>query len=148
MQVLTLHAKCQADGLELVRARGILTTCHSGSQIVADDHGDVGMVIHGIQQSCHTRVREGRVAYHSDGRMLTGIGSTFGHGDAGAHIHTTVDGLEWRQRSQRVATYISEDASIWELGSHFIQGRIDIAMSAALTKLWRTTCQILGSLES
>ena len=59
VQVLTLHAQCQSDGLELVRTSRILSTRHGSSQIVADDHGDVGMVVHGIQQSRHTRVCEG-----------------------------------------------------------------------------------------
>ena len=80
--------------------------------------------------------------------MLSCISRTFGHGDAGTHIHAAVDRLERWQGTQRVATDISEDTCILIFCRHLLEGGIYIAVSASLTELRRTSGEVLGKLES
>ena len=55
-----------------------------------------------------------------------------------------MNGTERRQEAKRVATDIAEDARVVELAQHLVQGCIDIAMAAALAKLWRARSHHIG----
>ena len=86
---------------------------------------------------------EGRIAYDGDSREEACICSTFCHCDAGTHIHTRREGLEWRQSAKRITSDIAKDTMVRIVGKYLIQSCIDISVTTTLTKLWRTGCHIL-----
>ena len=75
---------------------------------------------------------EGAIAYHGKRWVLSSICRTFGHGDAGSHLHASVDGMEWRQCTQGVTSYIAKYLCILVLGcgvwgetpSHMLEDRL------------------------
>ena len=58
-QVLIVEAEAPANGFKLVGSCRILPASHSRCQVVAYDHSYIGVLVDGIEQSCHTRVGEG-----------------------------------------------------------------------------------------
>ena len=93
-------------------------------------------------------MREGGVADHGDGGIHAGVGGSLGHGDGRAHVHATVDGAERRQRAERVAADVAEDAGVGIFGRHLVQGRVDVAVAAALAELGRARREVAGVRES
>ena len=47
------QSQAEADSFELVGTGRILTTGHGGSEVVRNHHGDVGIVVDGIEQAGH-----------------------------------------------------------------------------------------------
>ena len=82
-------------------------------------------------------MRKCRVTDDSDSRPLTSVGSTLGHRDRCTHIHTRVNGAEWRQEAQRIAADITKDTWIVVFLEHLIEGSIDVAVTATLTECRR-----------
>ena len=142
--MLRLHAQAKTDGFELVGAGRVLSARHACGQVVGDDDGDVGFVVHGIQESGHAAVGERRVADDGNSREESGIGSAFGHRDACSHVHTRREALEGRQCSERIATDVAKHTMVGIVGKNLVQCGIDIPVSTTLTELWRTRCHVLG----
>ena len=87
MQMLIAQSESAADGLKLVGAGGVLASGHARGEVVADDDGDVGVLVDGVEQPGHAAVGEGGVADDSHCRPLSCVGCTFCHRDAGSHVH-------------------------------------------------------------
>ena len=147
MQVLRFYTKTEADSLKLIGTGTILTACHSGSEVVGDNNGDVSFLVYGIQEAGHTAVSEGRVTNDSYCRPLTGIRGALGHSDASSHIHTRMNSTVRRQEAQRITTDITKDTGILVLLQHLVKGSVNIAVTAALTQLWRTSSDDVALLE-
>ena len=60
--VLWLNAETAADVLYSACSCRILSTGHTRCKVVGDNNYDVCLLVYSIEQSCHTRVCEGRVA--------------------------------------------------------------------------------------
>ena len=144
LQVILRKTETLTDSLKLVCASRILTTRHGCCQVVADDDGDICILIDGIEQTCHTRVSEGRVTDNCYGRPLTCIRGTLRHRDRSTHIHTRMDGLIRWQETEGIATNIAEYAGIGILLQNFVQSGIDITVTTTLTKCRRTRGDILA----
>ena len=147
MQMLVAQAKSAADGLELIRASRVLTAGHTRCQVVANDHGDVGILVDGIEQTRHTAMSERGVADDGQRRPLSGISSTLCHRDTCTHVDTRMNGLVRRQEAQRVATDVAKDARILILQKHLVESRINVAMAAALAECRWTWSNILAGSE-
>ena len=143
LKVLLAQPQTFTDGLKLIGASRILSTCHRGSEVVADDHCDISILIDSIQQSGHTAMGKGRVADDSHSRPLTCIAGSLGHRDRGSHIHTAMDGLVGWQETEGIATDITKHTGIGILTKHLVKGGIDITVTTALTECWRTWGDIL-----
>ena len=144
MEVIPFYAEGQADGLELVRARGILAAGHGRRQVVGEDDGDGGVVIDRIQETGHAAVGEGGVADDRDGGMDARVGGALRHRDGSAHVHTSVNGPVRRQGAQGVAADVAEHPGLGEIFQDGVQGRIDIPVAASLTELRRPRGQVPG----
>ena len=81
---------------------------------------------------------EGRVAYHGHGGMLTGVGSSFRHGDGGSHIYRSVKGIEGREESKGIATDVTEYFGRLVACEHIVERMVHIAVTATLTEGRRT----------
>ena len=81
LEMFVADTQSAADSLELVGTCRVLSTGHSRCQVVADNHGDISILVDGIEQTSHTRMGKGRVTDDSNGRPLTGIAGTLGHRD-------------------------------------------------------------------
>ena len=138
------QSQSAADSLELARSGRVLTARHGCGEVVAQYHGDVGVLVDGIEQSRHAAVGERGVAYHSHGRPLSGIGGTLCHGDAGTHVYARMYRAERRKEAQRVAANVAEDTRMVVFGQHFVQSLVDIAVSAALTECRRTAYHVVA----
>ena len=141
--MLRLHAETYADGLKLVCSGRVLAACHASGEVVGDDDGDVRLVVDGVEQSRHARVRERRVANDGYCREQSGVGCTFGHRYRRSHVNAARQCLVWRQCAQRVAAYVAEDAVLGIFLSHLVQGGIHVAVSASLAQLWRACGEVL-----
>ena len=139
-----VHAEAEADGLIFVGAGRVLTACHAGGKVVADDHCDAAVLVDGIQQTGHAAMGEGGVADHCNGGAQSGIGGTLGHRDACAHIHAAGQSLKRRQRSQRVAADVAKHAGVGVFVNYLAQGAVHIPVSASLAELRRTAGEVLG----
>ena len=73
LQMIFRETQALADSLELIGTSRILPACHSRSQVIRDNHGDVCILVDGIEQTRHTAVGEGRVADNGDCRPLACI---------------------------------------------------------------------------
>ena len=58
LQMLFADTQATTDSLELVGTSRVLTARHSGGKVVGDDNCDVGILVDGIQQTRHTRMRK------------------------------------------------------------------------------------------
>ena len=56
LQMILREAEALTDGLKLIRAGRILTTRHRRRQVVGDDHGDIRILVDGIEQTRHSRM--------------------------------------------------------------------------------------------
>ena len=128
------ESESATDSLKLIGACRILTTRHSGCQIVGNDDGDVGILVDSIKQSCHSGMCEGGVADNGNGRPLSGIRSSLSHCDRSTHINTRMDGFVRWQETECVATDITKDPGIGIVEQHLIEGCIDVTMATALTE--------------
>ena len=72
----------------------VLSAGHAGGEVIADEYDHVGFAVHAVEQSCYAGVCEGGVTYDGYRRVLSGVGSTFGHCDGGSHLYAGVYGVE------------------------------------------------------
>ena len=99
LQMLVAQAQTTTDSLKLIRTCRVLSTSHRSGKIVTDDNGDVCILVDGIQQTRHSRVRKRRVADDGNSRPLSCITGTFRHRDRSTHVDTRVDGFIRRQET-------------------------------------------------
>ena len=124
-----VYAQATAYILNLTRTCRVLTSGHTRGEVIRDDDNDVGVRVYAVQQTCHTRVGERRVADNCKRGELTSIRSTLGHGDRGTHLHAGINSVEGRQCSKCVAADIAEDAGIFVLGSNLVQCLVHVAVA-------------------
>ena len=141
--MLRLYAKSDTYCLKLIGSCRILTSSHTGGEVVGDNHRDVRLVVHCIQQSRHSRVSECRVADDCNRGEQSCVGGTLRHSDGCTHIHATRQSLERGQCTEGIATDVAEDAMVGIFLSHLVEGGIYVAMAASLAELRRTCGEVL-----
>ena len=97
--MLRRYAQTAAYLLQTAGTGGVLTSCHTGGQVVGYQYHHVGIRVHAVQQTGHAGVGKGAVAYYCYRRMLTRIGGAFGHRHGCTHLDAGVNGVEWREGS-------------------------------------------------
>jgi hypothetical protein len=114
-----------ADGLVIDLVRGItaqglagagmiLATGHGHRAIVEQQHGDVGLVVHGVDQRRYAAVQEGRITDGGDDRFALGAGQRHADrvADAGTHRHASIHGRQRLQGGEGVAADVAGHARI------------------------------------
>lgn len=137
--VLRLDSESLADLLQFSRSGGVLTSGHSGRQVVRDADRDARPGVDAVQKAGHPAVGECGVSDHRHGRPHTGIGGTKRHSDGSAHLDAGLERVERRHISKSVATYVTEHTCRRGIFlKHHIKRGVEIPVAASLAKRRRT----------
>ncbi len=103
---------------------------HRRDAVVLDQDGDVGPLMHGVEETGEARVQEGRVADHGDRPLLAaaGAGEALLHRDAATHLDGGVHVADRWQRREVVAADVAvhvevellhrrRHAAVWAAGA-------------------------------